>query len=209
MSQDIIGKWYGIGENYILEFAIQNDSIKSQILDSNHDSIGYERGKIKPQGIYNVGDKRIIIIVDEDSNELKYHALTFFNIKDKVSMTLAANGIKSAPSIEEILKLSANDTSSLFGNIFYHQEYIDELTDSKDLETMSVNDFIIFIKTYLSKRDRFLYMEEYMSKTFQDQLTNITLIELGYNPLFRGDWENRFFEKYLLNKDVQELLKKF
>jgi hypothetical protein len=70
---------------------------------------------------------------------------------------------------------------------------------------MSVEDFRSYLKKFVEKRESKSFMEERMPGTFHDQIVNETLLESGYNPLFRADWENRFFEKYLSDKEVGKI----
>ena len=198
-SQDILGKWYGIGENHLAEFIIDKDSIKIQMLDSRQSKTGYERVNIKHFGIFDIGDKKVVVVGDKANKEdPHYLAMTFFNVQEYQSIELAANGqVKPAKTIKELTDAIDKSTVKLFGNVFYSEKKIQEFEKLKDLETMSLDDFRIYLKTFIEKRDKNSFMEQLMTGTFRDQIVNKTLVELGYNPVFRKDWENRFFEKYL------------
>jgi hypothetical protein len=206
-SQEILDKWYGIGENNLAEFIVDKDSIKVQMLDSRQSNTGHERGNIKHFGIYDVGDKTIIVVADKSNKEeQQYLAMTFFNVRENQSIELAANGqTKPTKTIKELIDAIGKDETKLFGNVFYSEEKIKEFERLKDLETMSLDEFKRYLKKFIEKRDRNSFMEQLMTGTFRDQIINKTLIELGYNPMFRKGWENRFFEKYLSDKDVGEI----
>jgi hypothetical protein len=205
-SQNVLGTWYAISEEYLAEITIDNDSIKTQMLDSIQSNFGRERGQVKHYGIYEIGDKKVVVVEDKANQEkLQYRAMTFFNIQGH-SIELAANGLtKASKTIKELLNTIASDTTSLFGNVFYNKVRIEELEKLKDLETMLVEDFRVYLKRFINKREKFSFMEKLMPGTFRDQIVNKTLVELGYNPVRRRDWENRFFEKYLSDKEVGEI----
>ncbi|MFI5407250.1 MAG: hypothetical protein ACHQ1D_12170 [Nitrososphaerales archaeon] len=207
-SQDILGKWFGISEKYLAEFTVDHDSVRVQMLDARQSAEGHERGNFKHSGIYNIKDKKIIVIVEVKNKEgIQYRAMTFFNIQKNSSIEMAANGVtRATKTIKELVDLSNQDTTKLlFGNVFYHKDRIQEFEKLKDLEAMSVDDFKIYLTDFVKKRDSYSDMELLMPGTFHDQIVNETLIQLGYNPLFRNDWENRFFEKYLSDKEVREI----
>jgi hypothetical protein len=120
-TQDVLGTWYGISENHLAELVIKVDSIKMQIVKSADDTRGNERGSIKHLGVVRIKDKRIIVIPDNRSTDgTRYQVMTVIDIKNGVSMELASNGVsKSARTVEELINLSANDTTKLFGNVFF------------------------------------------------------------------------------------------
>lgn len=204
-SQDVLGKWYGINENYLAELIIDNDSIKIQILDSRGADAGRERRNFKHSGIYEIGNKSLVVVTDYASEE-GYLAMTFCNIQRNQSIELAANiEVKQAKTIGELTDAIGKDKTELFGNIFYDEAKIQEFEKLKDLETMPVEDFRLYLKKFIEKRDANFFMEEMMPGTFRERMVNETLLEIGYNPLFRKDWENRFFEKYLSDKEVGKI----
>ncbi len=204
-SQDVLGKWYGINENYLAELIIDNDSIKIQILDSRGADAGRERRNFKHSGIYEIGNKSLVVVTDYASEE-GYLAMTFCNIQRNQSIELAANiEVKQAKTIGELTDAIGKDRTELFGNIFYDEAKIQEFEKLKDLETMPVEDFRLYLKKFIEKRDANFFMEEMMPGTFRERMVNETLLEIGYNPLFRKDWENRFFEKYLSDKEVGKI----
>jgi hypothetical protein len=206
--QDILGKWYGVGRNHLVEFSIEKDSIKAQILDSREAVRGHEREKIKHFGIYGINDKQLIVVLDKKTSQ--YLAMTFCNIKDNFSIELAANGVRTpGKTIDELIELTNRDTAILFGNIFFSKHRIQEMEKLKNLETMPLDDFKIFLKMFLENRSKYSYKEQSMPKTFREQIVNMSLIELGYNPIFKNEWENIFLEKYLSDKEVEELWRKY
>ena len=89
-TQSVLGTWYAISENHLAEFTLSKDSIKMRIVEPRYYSQGDERGNMKHVGIYAVNNKSVVIIQDNKSvNGLQYRAMTFFNIKDGISMELA------------------------------------------------------------------------------------------------------------------------
>ena len=182
--------------------------MKIQMLDSTESGAGYERSRHKHGGIHYINDKKkaILIVEDRSNGGLQYRAMTFFNINKNSSVELAANGItKATQTVKELIELAEKDTATLFGNIFFHCSRIEQFKKLKPLKTMTLNDFKAYLKMFIEKRDRYSYMERLMPGTFRDQIVNQTLIELGYNPMYRNDEEDRLFEKYLSDEEVAEI----
>jgi hypothetical protein len=208
-AQDIFGKWYGINDDGLTELDISVDTLKGQVLKTGENK-GFERTNIKHSGIFNIKDKTIIVFADnKSSSTTTYRALTFFNIKDKVSMEIAANGITTATNtIDELVNLSKSHKEELFGNIIFSKGYLVVLGRLKDIELMTLDEFKLFLKNYVDKIKQIRDREQLMPGTFQNQLITRNLIEIGFNPMNRKDWFDRFLEKYLADKEVEELWRK-
>ena len=206
-AQDVLGKWYAIRDNNLTEMIIDKDSVKIGVISDRRLKKKNEQGKIRHLGIYKMEDKVIIVFEGKPTTEgAIYLAMTFVNIQRQEFIELAVNGQnKPTKTIEELKDAISNDTTKLFGNVFYSEKRIQELENLKDPETMPLMDFRSYFKKFVEKRDSSLFMEQRLKSTFHDQIVNKTLIELGYNPLFRKDWENRFFDKYLSDKEVEEI----
>ncbi|MBT1711197.1 hypothetical protein KK062_23335 [Fulvivirgaceae bacterium PWU5] len=209
-TQNLIGEWYAIDDENLAELVIHEDSIKARILVPGGDSKGSERTGIKHFGIYEVHDKRILIVPDDTSvDAVRYRAMTFFNIRDGISVELAVNGITMvSKEVDKLIDLNASDTTRLFGNVFYHKDYLQLLNKKQNMETMTLPEFKEFLAAYVNKREMYSYRERYMPATFQQTLINSILIEMAFNPINKKDWFNRFLEKYLMDKEVEALWRK-
>lgn len=209
-AQNLIGAWYAISDRSLAEFVIREDSIKAKILLPEYDLKGFERTNMKHVGIYEIRDKRIVVVLDKTSvDTVRYRAMTFFNIRDGVSVEVAANGIRmAAKDVRELIDLSAKDTTRLFGNVFYHKDYLETLNKKRSVETMTLQEFRKFLAAYVDKKDVYAYRERYMRATFQQTLINSILIEMEFNPLNKKDWLDRFLDKYLIDEEVEALRSK-
>lgn len=208
-AQNIFGKWYGINDDGLVELDISSDSLKGQIFQTGEDK-GFEKMRIKHSGIFNIDNKTIIVIPHYDSsNSMTYLAMTICNIKDRISMEIATNGINTATKIiEELIYLNKSRHEELFGNIIFSKEYLVVLGRLKDIELMTLDEFKLFLKNYVGAVEKFKDRERLMPGTFQNQLVTTNLIAMGFNPMNRGSWFDRFLEKYLSDKEVKELRKK-
>ncbi len=186
---------------------ISNDSIKFQMLRSRNATKGFERSENKHFGIYSARTKKIIIIASKETSDYeRYIAMTFTNIKNNHSIELAGNGVRNATAtINELIELSTKDTTQLFGNVFYHADQIKEFEKLKDPKKMDLSDFKIFLRKLIETKNRNRFRKRVIANTFQDQILNSSLIELGYNPLFRNDLLNILLEKYLSDQEVAKI----
>lgn len=209
-SQDILGKWYAISESHLIELVIDEDFIKVQVLHSRDSNIGFERDEKRLYGIHDMGDKKIAVVGDNGgASEQLYYPMVIFNIQKKSSLEIATKSkIDPSKTINELIDAIAKDSTELLGNVFYHEEKIKELENLKDLDSMPLIDFRLYFKNFIEQRNKFAYLEDHLADAFHDHIVNRILIELGYNPLFRNDWENRFLEKYILDEEIQKIYEK-
>ena len=206
-AQDVLGRWYSIEDDGLIEINISIDSLKGQLFNTGQDN-GSEKMNIKHSGIFTIRDKSIIVIPDHKSSNstTTYRALTIFNIKDRVSMEIAANGINTpAKTIDELVDLSKDHYGELFGHILFSSEYLSTLGQLKGLDLMSIEEFKLFLKNYVEEKERVKNREQLMPGTFQSQLITRSLIGMGFNPMNRKGWLDRFLEMYLTDKVVEGL----
>ena len=124
-------------------------------------------------------------------------------------MEIAANGIQAvAGTADELIKLSSEDTTTLYGIIIYNEHFMPTLKKKKDIEQMTLEDFKEFLKHFIKKKETFKDLKENMAGTLTYQLITRTLFDIGYNPINGVDVVDRVFEKFSDDPEVKELLKK-
>ncbi len=186
---------------------LTSDSLEMRTLYSDLRKKDFEEDNKSHSGIFKLSGKFLIIFPDKRNNN-QYIAMTLFNFKDRESIEIAANGINEVTgTIDELIKLSSKDTTTLYGNIIYHEHFIPVLNKMKDVEQMTLQDFKIFLKNFIQKRNNFKDLKDNMVGTLTYQLITRTLCEMGYNPINGMGIVDRHFEKFIEDPEVKELLK--
>ena len=123
-SQDISGKWYTINRSGLIEIRLTNDTLETRALHSDFRPKGFKSEKKEHSGIYKLKDKFLVVLPNKDK-ENQYTALTIFHVKDRESAEIAANGNKAfTRTIDELIKLSSEDTTTLYGITIYSEHHI-------------------------------------------------------------------------------------
>lgn len=207
-AQDIVGKWYGIEKDRLIEFKITSDSLKIRAVDLDFRSKeGYEELNGAHDGIYPLKDKVLILF---DKNNLRYSAITIFNVKEKESLEIASNGFnKVADTKEELIELSNKDTTNLKTEmLIFNEHYVPFLKILKNVDMMSVEEFKTLLQMFISRKVQYQNDQGYVSSVMWFRCTSRILVEMGYNPLIDVEKLNGLFRKFSHDDDVKDLSNK-
>lgn len=204
-AQTITGKWYGIEKDRVVELRIDDDSISMQALDLNFESKDYNAIKSAHKGIYAL--KNRILLITYNTSDLKYSALTFFNVKEKVSLEIAANGLhKGADAKEELIALSKQDTTKLKAEmLFFNEHYVPILKSMKPVDEMDIQEFKTLLKTFISRRAQYENDQSFVNSVMMFRGTVRIFVEMGYNPFTNADKLNMLFKKFSYDDEVKTL----
>jgi hypothetical protein len=206
-QEEIIGKWYAINRSGLIEVKFTHDSLEMRTLYSALRAKGYEKDKKRHAGIFKLNDK-FLVVFQEKKIENKFRAMTLCNFKEGESIEIAANGVTDVTgTIDELVKLSIGDTTTLYGNLIYSESFISVMKRMKDIEQMTLQDFKRFLENFIRERKANKDLRDNIAGTQGHQLITRILFEMGYNPINGVDVVDRYFEKFINDPEVKELLK--
>jgi hypothetical protein len=169
-QEEIIGKWYAINRSGLIEVEFTNDSLIMRTLYSDLSTKGFEKDKKRHSGIFKLKDK-FLIVFPEKNKENKFRAMTLSNFKNGESIEIAANGVKEVTgTIDELVKLSSADTTTLYGNIIYSHNFISVMKKMKDIEQMTLQDFKSFLTIFIRRKNTYEGLADNMAGTQGYQL---------------------------------------
>lgn len=210
-KKTLVGDWYFINRNGIIQTSITKDSIISRQLffdlypkDSPADKYKYEKIAYKKNRVY-------VISKSKKGNEL-VHASTLLNFVPGKSFHMAWNGNDTAvKGSKTLIRTLEKDTALKFGYVFYSKSEIERIQKLKEVESMSKEEFAEYCRLFVNLHNKTIsefdkYDHGYAGITYIFQITAQSLLLAGYNPIESEGKLEKIYIKYASDPELKEIL---
>jgi predicted HTH domain antitoxin len=210
-AQDINGTWYMINRGGLIKMDIDNDSIKSSSFSTDFQNKGKKSQSLKYHKSVNLNDK-ILFIVNSERDTTKFRAMVFFNLENKKYCQMAWNSVDtSASTIQNAILINQNERKLLFGYTLFSENYIDSLKKMKEIKTMTLSEFKLFLTDfYIKIKHQKIEFDKinigYVASNYSFQLMMQTLFEMGYNPIQNSRTIDVVFKEFFKDEEVKKII---
>jgi hypothetical protein len=211
-KKSLIGDWYFINRNGIIQTSITKDSIISKHLyfdlypkDIPADKYKYEKIAYKKNRVY--------VISRNNKGEKFFHASTLLNYVPGKGFYMAWNANDTVVrGTKALVKVLERDTVSKYGYAFFSKGEIEKIQQLKKVETMSKQEFAEYCRVFVQLHNETIrefdkYNYGYAGITYIYQITAQSLLLTGYNPIDSEGKLEEIYIKYASDPQLKEILK--
>ena len=204
-AQTIEGDWYTPIRNKLLHISISKDSIvfRKCSFDSTMRDYGYIDKAFKVEKVINT-----IYIVSGIKDTVPTFYLFRFKLEDgKNNMNIESINSQffTLSDAENLIKVTLQQPLNI---ILFNKLTIDKIRHSKDVSTMTTNDFKNYAKRIIerdSNNAAYLNKKFKLSYIYSESTARIILSEIGFNSLVKGDIFDSMIEKFAKNPETKDI----